>query len=317
MRLALSACVLMALTTASCQSCPDGGGADNSLFCHGAAGDCAATETSCSGTCANLDSDRDNCGACGTTCGDGMTCSSGQCVDGCDPGQSKCGATCIDTTQDQNNCGACGAACTSDQVCTNSACVCAPADITCGGTCTNPQSNEGFCGAAGDCLGSNAGVACNSQQKCVGGACISTRIYRTSLPASTGRWTYGGVLGLDGANAACAAAVPGTQVCAADKLMAAAAAGELINASDTLGNPVTDWWIDDPQAVGPQRCQDGTAENIPWDYQTAHLGNVGKYVTLTPATGAITPVETGSIPAGTGLCSSLRFVPCCSIVTAP
>ncbi len=316
MRLALFACLVAGLTTASCQSCPEGGSGD-SLFCH-ADNDCSANETSCGGVCTSTDSDRDNCGMCGMVCGDGMSCNGGQCVDGCDNGEMTCAGACTDTTSDPTNCGACGSACATNETCASSACACPSGDLTtCGAPCTNPATDNTFCGATGDCQGANAGSACGSDQACVTGTCESTRIYRGSLTATVGRWTYGAVLGLNGANAACTAQFPGTQVCTATNLAAASAAHELVNATDFMGNPVTDWWIDDPLAILQERCGDDTTENIPWNYQTAHKGNVGKYVTLTAATGAITEVQTGSIAGGTGLCETARFVACCSIVVAP
>jgi len=47
------------------------------LFSHPA---CPANQTSCSGTCADLTGDRENCGSCGYTCFDPAVCSGGQCV---------------------------------------------------------------------------------------------------------------------------------------------------------------------------------------------------------------------------------------------
>ncbi|MCX5744281.1 MAG: hypothetical protein NT062_17465 [Proteobacteria bacterium] len=302
------------LATSGCESCPDGA-SGGSLYCH--AETCRAEETTCAGICADLQNDRDNCGACGTSCGDGMSCSQGQCSESCAGTETRCNGTCTDTTSDPTNCGTCGTTCSASQTCNNGTCGCPTGDLVCGGLCTDPATDEQHCGATSDCLGNNAGTICSANQACSGGACVSTLFYRGSLPASTGRWTYGGVLGLDGANADCNLHFAGSQVCSADKLALAQAKNELINATDYNNVAVTDWWIDDPTATPDARCNFVSQENLPWTYQTAHLGHYSKFVSLTPATGVITPVQTGNIAASTGLCSQTRFVACCSIATAP
>ena len=44
---------------------------------------CEANLTACGGGCFDLESDTDNCGACGNLCGAGQACSGGQCYDFC------------------------------------------------------------------------------------------------------------------------------------------------------------------------------------------------------------------------------------------
>ncbi|MFP2926322.1 DVUA0089 family protein [Pyxidicoccus sp. 3LG] len=73
--------------------------------------DCPAAQESCSGTCRDVTTDVQHCGACGNACAAGSTCESGQCVAGascgdgrlasneaCDDGNRRaddgCGATC-------------------------------------------------------------------------------------------------------------------------------------------------------------------------------------------------------------------------------
>ena len=301
--------------SSGCESCPDGN-AGGSLYCHAAT--CSAEEAVCAGACANLMSDRDNCGVCGKACGDGMSCSQGQCSESCASAvATRCNGTCTETLTDLANCGTCGNACSTSQTCNAGICGCAPGSLVCSGLCTNPAKDNNHCGATSDCLGTNAGKTCGAKEACSNGTCVSSLIYRGSLPGSTGLWIYGGVAGLTGANAACTAHFPGSEICTASKLALAQAKNELINATDYNNVPVTDWWIDDPNATPNERCNFVAQDNKPWTYQTAHLGYYSKYVTLTPATGTITPVQTGNIAAGTGLCSQPRFVACCSIVTAP
>lgn len=40
---------------------------------------CGNGQTCCNNACTNLQTDRNNCGGCGTTCGSGLTCQSGVC----------------------------------------------------------------------------------------------------------------------------------------------------------------------------------------------------------------------------------------------
>ncbi len=83
-------------------------------------GTCAAGTTLCNGTCVNTGTDGNNCGACGTVCTGGRTCTGSTC--GCAAGTTFCGGTCIATTADVNNCGACGTRCGPGQTCTAGAC---------------------------------------------------------------------------------------------------------------------------------------------------------------------------------------------------
>jgi hypothetical protein len=72
--------------------------------------------TSCNGTCVNLNTDSDNCGACGSVCGvNTRTCCGG--------------GTCADTRDDSNNCGSCGRVCPSGRVCFHAGC-CTPPTFT-------------------------------------------------------------------------------------------------------------------------------------------------------------------------------------------
>src|SRR5688500_17621371 len=82
---------------------------------------CAST-----GTCENLNNDRDHCGACGAVCPAGLLCSLGRCVCPAPTGRTYCAVAdvCADLRFDPMHCGACGAACPSGTTCTSSACRC-------------------------------------------------------------------------------------------------------------------------------------------------------------------------------------------------
>jgi hypothetical protein len=73
------------------------------------------------------------------------------------------------------------------------------------------------------------------------------------------------------------------------------------------------WWIDDPTALPTLRCTNNATPNVPWTYQTQDQGHVGKIVTLTAATGAISALTTEVVPS----CNRAKNVPCCSTVIAP
>jgi hypothetical protein len=76
---------------------------------------CPSTATCCAATataaayCANLNTDANNCGKCGTKCSSGTT-------PGC------CAGGCVDLSSDNNNCGACGTKCASGKTCTKGVC---------------------------------------------------------------------------------------------------------------------------------------------------------------------------------------------------
>ena len=103
---------------------------------------CRAGRTNCAGRCRNLDTDQNNCGACGTECPPGRTCCGGACVDtdGSSLHCGACGRECSPFTSCCN--GACRATCLGDDVVRNPftcACVCKdPSKERCGGQCLSP-----------------------------------------------------------------------------------------------------------------------------------------------------------------------------------
>jgi endo-1,4-beta-D-glucanase Y len=141
---------------------------------------CSAGQMACSGTCANVATDNQNCGSCGMVCGTGRTCQAGACK--CGAGLLDCGGQCVQSNS--SNCGSCGMTCPGTQVCNNGACSnsCTPPLMQCsGGTCANVQTDMANCGSCGmACTGgsmcTNGTCACTVQgQMLCGGTCVDTR----------------------------------------------------------------------------------------------------------------------------------------------
>jgi Stigma-specific protein, Stig1 len=172
-------------------------------------GQCPAGMSLCSGKCVNLQTDPDNCGACGFSVPYGETCrngkfssSSGQRISttpaisaipsvsaagmqgSCPSGRSSCSGTCRDLLNDAANCGSCGNSCPPGQNCLNGRCflqgtspvvsTSAPVPITPELSCSGGQTP-----CSGSCVDlfsdkKNCGVcgrACKSQEICVNAQC--------------------------------------------------------------------------------------------------------------------------------------------------
>ena len=159
--------------------------------------DCGAGLTFCAeaGACVDLQSDLDNCGACGSVCESdlvGVECRAGECVRAdCPVGLEYCGAVdlCRDLSSDPAHCGACGNACASG-VCAGGACApggggCAPDQTDCGGVCVDTCCNNDHCGACGNvcpsgtsCFegicGCPSGLCCAEGEAVCNGVCVAT-----------------------------------------------------------------------------------------------------------------------------------------------
>ncbi|MBA2665022.1 MAG: hypothetical protein H0U74_22235 [Bradymonadaceae bacterium] len=77
----------------------------------------------CDNRCVNIKLDADNCGECGTVCGDSEVCSGGMCASGCLGNDTTCGRSCVQTASDNAHCGACDRACADGEGCNNGTCV--------------------------------------------------------------------------------------------------------------------------------------------------------------------------------------------------
>lgn len=144
--------------------------------------ECQQGTTCCDGNCSDLQTDVNNCGACGNTCPPDEQCEGGQCT-GCKPactaGQTCCNETCIDTETNPSHCGGCGNVCASGESCINGRCTgCNPACLggqtCCGNTCVNTRIDRNNCGICGKVC--PAGENCTNGQ-CGGGTCPSGQTY--------------------------------------------------------------------------------------------------------------------------------------------
>lgn len=132
---------------------------------------CAVGLADCSGTCADLNTDEANCGACGAPCTGEALCAGGVCEVTCAGGLVACGDTCFDLQTDMAHCGACGNACTGGTVCLAGVCqpACGPLLERCGSgataVCADLAASATHCGGCGS--GCTAGLVCE------GGACAT------------------------------------------------------------------------------------------------------------------------------------------------
>ncbi len=207
-----------------------------------------------------------------------------------DPNLTSCESSCVDTDISPDFCGSCDNSCAEGQGCSAGSCVdvCDAGQLNCGGECIDPTTNADFCGASGTCTGANAGTD----------------------------WNYGGTIGVPGAETACQTlySEPAAKVCNFAELLDAQTNGELVNATDSDNNPVTEWWILDPTQNVARQCTNtdvaNGGANVPWSYQTAHIGQGAKFVSLTAGSGSVSQVV--DIPSTSGdACDVARNVPCC------
>jgi hypothetical protein len=130
--------------------------------------------TACGTRCADLTTDRLNCGACGNACASTQVCSGGMCQGSCGTGQTNCGGVCTNTAFDPANCGGCGVACGMGFACVMGACrplegtdagPCNAPSLMCGTSCVDPRSDNLNCGMCGR--------ACAADRTCVMGMCVA------------------------------------------------------------------------------------------------------------------------------------------------
>ncbi len=144
-------------------------------------GGCGAL-TDCSGTCADLDTDRNNCGGCGNACETGEACFGGLC--------EACTASCEGRMCGDDGCGGSCGTCPGGTECVDGTC-----EIACVPDCNGFECGDDGCG--GTC------GSCPSGSVCEGPAC-----FETCTPTCEGR-----ECGDDGCGGSCGSCPSGT-VCA-------------------------------------------------------------------------------------------------------
>ena len=151
---------------------------------------CDNDELCCGGGCV-LES-AENCGVCGTACGDGSTCQDGACI--CEQTGKFCSMTCVnnpvnggcvDPQSNVTHCGGnsnndcdpnlevCGKACQSGEVCSNGVCAsdCAGDLENCGGSCVDTENNVLHCGTCHSACPLPDGSNNISRTYCLNGGC--------------------------------------------------------------------------------------------------------------------------------------------------
>jgi hypothetical protein len=167
------------------------GSAGTNAATAGSSAACPSGQTSCTGTCRNLQTDTAHCGACGNSCTSGQSCQNGRCssgtavptasakipatlvVDlGCSGRETACGNSCVDLLSDKKNCGVCGRTCGAQEICLGARCgpACTGDKTLCGDTCTDldtDMNNCGTCGTECETFLPNA-----KGSLCMGGECV-------------------------------------------------------------------------------------------------------------------------------------------------
>ncbi len=135
---------------------------------------CPAGLTRCGERCVDLAGNPDNCGACGTVCGDDVGPDRSSCVMGvcaCSSNQITCNGACVDPSSDRWNCGGCSATGPSGAagLCEGQGC-CGETGLTACPVqgrflCTNTSTDSSHCGSCD--------TSCSTGQECKNGACTA------------------------------------------------------------------------------------------------------------------------------------------------
>ena len=140
---------------------------------------CTGVDQCCAAGCTNVNTDPDNCGACGNVCAYGAPCVGAVCQPTCNGGpactgvDTCCYSGCTNTQTDPNNCSGCGYVCPTGWSCVYGGCtppaschggpVCTGVDQCCPSGCTNISTDPSNCGSCGD--------VCPHGDTCVGAVC--------------------------------------------------------------------------------------------------------------------------------------------------
>jgi hypothetical protein len=138
----------------------------------GGSATCVSPQSSCAGSCTDVQADRNNCGACGIQCGAGTVCAGGRCSATCGALATctvEAGTYCANPNTDNANCGTCGSACPTGTVCRGGEC-----GLTCGALATcAPDGGAPYCAnnATDNANCGTCGHACGPGTVCSDGAC--------------------------------------------------------------------------------------------------------------------------------------------------
>jgi hypothetical protein len=137
---------------------------------------CPPGTTDCGGVCLDLQTDVNNCGACGNVCpeaqpGFDVGCAGGNCFfmrePACAEGLSFCNGVCVNRLTDPANCGLCGNVCAPGQICFGGQCAtdhrCEAGLTSCNGVCVDLLIDPANCGVCGN--------VCAAGEICFGGLC--------------------------------------------------------------------------------------------------------------------------------------------------
>ena len=145
------------------------------------------------GVCVDPQTDPDNCGGCGTVCGDDESCVDGSC---------SCLPSCGDRECGDDGCGGTCGTCGDDRLCgSGGQCLCLGALDECDDECVDVRTDESNCGTCGH--------ECLVYEQCLGGACTTDEPDGGCVASCEGR-----ECGDDGCEGSCGECGP-EQLCAA------------------------------------------------------------------------------------------------------
>ncbi len=290
---------------------------------------CETTETLCTGQCADLKTDTENCGKCGTRCPEAQACVNGACSTQCPAGNSMCGGDggggkCINLKTDNKNCGKCGFACPSGQICYGGACSGTCGDgksgqTTCGGEggpsyCANLQSDNANCGACGK--------ACPSDQVCANGTCRESCTPDQTKCGGEGGPAYCANLQSDNANCGICGKTCGTlSSCIAGACVAQCTQNQLTCIPDAGTPYCTDYLSDNANCGGCGKacpsnkpvcaggiCSDGTCNRTALLLGDTNTSSNAAYVSILQAAGFTVTSSTTTAYAGSPAASTFGVV---------
>jgi hypothetical protein len=149
--------------------------------CQGGSCGCDTPDTLCNGSCVDLQTSEAHCGSCGQSCQTGATCTAGACV--CTLPLTQCGNACVNTSNDSQHCGGCNQACSTGTSCAQGSCVCPASQIECNGVCVDSKSDANNCGSCG--------MVCAAA--CGNGSCIFASEIAAGAESTCARMTDGSV----------------------------------------------------------------------------------------------------------------------------